>query len=99
VGSISRFQIQQWNLTFFIFHNMKFFKTPIFFIIVLFAALYLQPTNAYAAGDFMRETGKINVVVGVILLLFFGIVAYLIRLERKLTKLEHQINEDHEWKN
>jgi hypothetical protein len=78
---------------------MKFFKTRIFLIIVLFAALYLRPANAYAAGDFMRETGKINVVVGVILLLFFGIVAYLVRLERKLTKLEHQINDDHEWKN
>ena len=48
---------------------MKFFKTRIFFIIVLQVALYLHPANIYAAGDFMRETGKINVVVGVILLL------------------------------
>jgi uncharacterized protein HemY len=78
---------------------MKFFKTRIFLIIVLFVALYLCPANAFAAGDFMRETGKINVVVGVILLLFFGIVAYLVRLDRKLTKLEHQSKEDHEWKN
>ncbi len=48
----------------------------------------------------MRETGKINVVVGVILLIFLGIVIYLVRLERKLTKLEHQIKDDkNEWTN
>jgi CcmD family protein len=57
---------------------------------------------AWAQGnrDFMRETGKINVVVGVILLIFIGIVLYLVRLERKLTKLEHQLNDDkNEWTN
>lgn len=42
----------------------------------------------------MRETGKINVVVGVILLIFLGIVWYLVRLERKLTRLEHQLNDE-----
>jgi cbb3-type cytochrome oxidase subunit 3 len=50
--------------------------------------------------DFMRETGKINVVVGVVLLIFSGIIWYIFRLERKLTKLEHQLNDDkNEWKN
>jgi hypothetical protein len=48
----------------------------------------------------MRETGKINVVVGVVLLIFSGIIWYIFRLERKLTKLEHQLNDDkNEWKN
>ena len=49
----------------------------------------------------MRETGKINVVVGVILLIFFGIVWYLVRLDRKLTRIEHQLNNDdkNEWTN
>ncbi|MEZ4893302.1 MAG: CcmD family protein [Saprospiraceae bacterium] len=42
----------------------------------------------------MRETGKIYVVVGVILLIFLGIVLYLVRLDRKLTKLESQLNEE-----
>ncbi len=42
----------------------------------------------------MRETGKINVVVAVILVIFLGIVWYLVRLERRLTKLEHQIKDD-----
>lgn len=79
---------------------MKFFQPRIFFTIVLFAAISLPAAWAQGNRDFMRETGKINVVVGVILLIFLGIVAYLVRLERKLTKIEHQLNDDkHEWTN
>jgi CcmD family protein len=41
--------------------------------------------------DFMRSMGKMYVVVAVILAIFIGIIIYLIRLDRKLTKLEDQI--------
>jgi CcmD family protein len=41
----------------------------------------------------MRETGKIYVVTGVILIIFAGIVLYLVRLDKKLTKIEHQLKE------
>lgn len=41
--------------------------------------------------DFMRSTGKIYVVLAVVLTIFLGIIIYLIRLDRKLTKLEDQI--------
>jgi CcmD family protein len=41
--------------------------------------------------DFMRSMGKMYVVVAVIAVIFLGIVIYLIRLDRKLTKLEDQI--------
>lgn len=44
--------------------------------------------------DFLRSTGKIYVVVAVIVVVFVGIVAFLIYLDRKLTKLENQINEN-----
>ena len=47
-----------------------------------------------ASDDFMRSTGKIYVVVAVILAIFIGIVLFLIYLDRKLTRLENQINED-----
>lgn len=47
----------------------------------------------------MRETGKINVVVAVLLVIFAGIVLFLVRLERKLTSIEHQIKDSDEWKN
>jgi CcmD family protein len=41
--------------------------------------------------DFMRSMGKMYVVVAVILAIFVGIIIYLVRLDRKLTKLEDQI--------
>lgn len=41
-------------------------------------------------ADTMRSNGKIYVVVAVILTIFAGIILYLIRLDRKITKLEKQ---------
>ncbi len=79
---------------------MKFFKMQKFLIIILLQAISLPALLAQGDSDFMRETGKINVVVGVILLIFLGIIVYLVRLERMLTKLEHQLKDDkNEWTN
>ncbi len=44
--------------------------------------------------DFFRSTGKIYVVVGVICIIFIGIIFFIFRLDRKLTKLEKQINNE-----
>ena len=49
--------------------------------------LLAQPNNVQMA-DTMRSNGKIYVVVAVIVTIFAGILLYLIRLDRKLTKLE-----------
>ena len=73
---------------------MKFFEVRKVFTIILFLAISLPAVFAQGNRDFMRETGKINVVVAVILVIFLGIVWYLVRLERRLTKLEHQIKDD-----
>lgn len=73
---------------------MKFFQSLRFFILILFLTIHLPLVQAQGNRDFMRETGKINVVVGVILLIFLGIVIYLVRLDRKLTKLEYQLNDE-----
>lgn len=56
--------------------------------ILLLAPLQAQPVDP----DFMRSTGKIYVVVAVIVAIFLGIVLFLIYLDRKLTKLENQIS-------
>ncbi|HRG32766.1 MAG TPA: hypothetical protein PLN76_05765 [Saprospiraceae bacterium] len=42
----------------------------------------------------MRSTGKINVVFGVIFIIFSGIIIFLIVLDRKLSKLENRINHE-----
>ncbi len=43
--------------------------------------------------DFMRSIGKIYAVVAVIITIFIGLIIFLIYLERKLSKLEAQIEE------
>jgi CcmD family protein len=43
-------------------------------------------------ADVMRRDGKIYVVVAVILIIFIGIVLYLVRLDRKISKLEKTID-------
>lgn len=60
---------------------------------LFFAASFLvlraqQPDVEMA--DAMRRDGKIYVVVAVVLTIFAGIVIYLIRLDRKITKLEKE---------
>ncbi len=42
-------------------------------------------------ADRLRADGKIWVVVAVIAVAFFGIVAYLIRLDSKISKLEKDL--------
>ena len=41
-------------------------------------------------ADTMRSNGKIYVVVAVILTIFAGIIIYLVRLDRKMSKLEKE---------
>ena len=40
----------------------------------------------------MRSSGKIYVVIAVLLIIFAGLVIYLMRLDKKITKLEKEIN-------
>ncbi|MFB0998189.1 MAG: hypothetical protein QMC28_05775 [Flavobacteriales bacterium] len=39
-----------------------------------------------------HESGKINVVVAVVMVIFIGIIFYLIKLEKKISKLEKNSN-------
>lgn len=60
-------------------------------------ALLVSTLSAFGQveeADFMRSTGKIYVVVAVIIAILIGIFIYLIRMDRKLTKLENQIDQD-----
>lgn len=45
------------------------------------------------SADFMRSMGKMYVVVAVIVAVFVGIVLFLVYLDRRLTKIENQIND------
>jgi len=47
-------------------------------------------------ADKLRDNGKIFVVVAVIMVLLIGVFLYLIRLDRKFSKLERSIKNDAE---
>ena len=60
-----------------------------FFFIITSLVLFAQDTsNGVEMADALRQNGKIYVVVAVILAIFAGIIIYLIRLDRKISKLE-----------
>ena len=50
-----------------------------------------QQTDSIEMADQLRADGKIWVVVLVIAVVFAGIVAYLIRLDRQLSKVEKAV--------
>ncbi len=59
----------------------------------LFFSMILWSQTLLAQGsetDFFRNTGKIYVVVAIIVATFLGIVFYLIYLDRKIARLERE---------
>jgi hypothetical protein len=69
-------------------------------IFLLFTCLYLalpavlmaqgaDPEKDYTAFD-MRHNGQIYVVVSVILIILAGLIVYLVRLDRKISRLEKE---------
>ncbi len=69
--------------------NIKKFILPI--LLLLSQNLFAQQTVDMA--DQLRADGKIWVVVMVIAVVFAGIIGYLIRLDRQLTKLEKDVKQ------
>jgi len=57
-------------------------------LLINFLTKAQETTDTVDMADTMRSNGKIYVVVAVILTIFAGIIIYLIRLDRKMTRLE-----------
>lgn len=62
-------------------------------ILLLFTLAFLpltamSQTSTPEMADTFRADGKIYVVILVLATIFVGIIAYLIRIDRKITKLE-----------
>lgn len=80
---------------------MSVSKTFMKSLLLIFLTLTLSSVNLFAQqvvnaevemADQMRADGKIWVVVGVIAFIFAGIITYLIRLDKNLTKIEKELN-------
>lgn len=65
------------------------------FCSLLLASLFSfgQETDKVDMAEAMRSNGKIYVVVAVIALIFIGLVIFLITIDRKVKKLEKQMEE------
>ena len=59
---------------------------------ILFLALMplLSLAQDVEMADTMRSNGKIYVVVGVIAIIFVGLLVYMVMLDRRLSKLEKE---------
>ncbi|WP_020595552.1 CcmD family protein [Spirosoma panaciterrae] len=68
-------------------------KAPLAAFLLLSQPLFAQQpvADGVEMADRLRADGKIWVVVAVIAAVFAGIVIYLIRLDRQITKLEKDI--------
>jgi hypothetical protein len=56
------------------------------FLLLPFSFIYAQGNGKMA--DLMRSNGKIYVVVAVMLTILLGLIFYVIRLDRKISRLE-----------
>ena len=63
---------------------MKKLLSVIFFTLFVFCANAQDPEMA----DLMKQNGKIYVVIAVMLTILAGLILYLVRLDRKISKLE-----------
>ena len=56
------------------------------------SVIFAQETQQVEMADALFQSGKIYVVVAVLAVIFTGIVGYLIVIDRKISKLEKEIN-------
>jgi len=59
---------------------------------LIFTAMQLNAQQEIDMADTFRENGKIYVVVGILSIVFSGIIIFLIRLEKKVARLEKEQN-------
>lgn len=63
-------------------------KRMIPLLLFLFCTMVTKAQDTRPTTDFMRSHGRIYVVIAVILTILTGVILYLVRLERKLRRLE-----------
>lgn len=61
-----------------------------FVILTTTMQILLQSGRIVEMADALRDNGKIYVVLAVVLTILIGLLAYLFRLDRKISKLEQR---------
>ena len=65
-------------------------------MLLTFVTFAQDTTDEVGMADTMRASGKIYVVVAVLVIIFIGIVVYLVMIDKKVSKLEKEITNDKE---
>ena len=60
------------------------------FIFLLISIVMWAKDGDQAMGDTMRSNGRIYVVVAVVVTILIGLILYVLRIDRKISKLEKQ---------
>lgn len=64
----------------------------IFSVFALLSLIVPVFSQEVEMADELRSSGKIYVVVAVLAIIFLGIIIYLVNLDRKITRLEKELN-------
>lgn len=64
------------------------FKKALTLIVLMVIPFFLKAQDKVPMADVMRSNGKIYVVVAVVVIIFIGILLFLISLDNKLRKFE-----------
>jgi uncharacterized membrane protein len=67
---------------------MQFKKIIGSLLFVLLSFVTQAQQKEVQMGDMMRDNGRIYVVVAVVLTILIGLIVYVIRLDKKITRLE-----------
>jgi cytochrome bd-type quinol oxidase subunit 2 len=67
---------------------MRYISRLFTILLLLLSSQFLNAQTDSSLGNTMRSNGRIYVVVAVILVILAGLFLYLVRLDRKMSKLE-----------
>lgn len=73
---------------------MRKITNALLFLLILSGNLFAQTSDGVDMADAMRSNGKIFVVVGVIAIVFTGIIIYLVSIDKKISRLEKKVVEN-----
>jgi hypothetical protein len=73
--------------------KVKFISLLLFLLCSIFAQAQSMANPPVEMADGMRSNGKIYVVVGVLVIILFGLFGYLISVDKKLSRVEKSIEE------
>ncbi len=66
----------------------KIIVTLICILCLMLSAIFVQAQDKVGMADEMRSNGRIYVVIAVILTILLGLILYVARIDRKISKLE-----------